>query len=513
MLRREPRYADAHFLLGIAAAGTGRFAAAVDAIERALALAPGRADYHAQHARCLSMLQRERAARAAAERALALGPRDALTFDTVGVVLARAGLHERAAEAFRRATALAPARADFQYNLGTSLRILGDFAGAEAAFERAVRIEPRFFRAYSVLAELRSARPDRTRVERLRALLPEALHDVDGELHLRHAIATELEALGDYDGAFAELEAGKRRKRAAVGYDFDADRALFERVEAVCDEQFVGTEGTGYHDDAPIFVVGMPRTGTTLVERILASHSRVASVGESMSFGIALKRATGTASPRVLDAETIGASVSVDLRQIGRAYVEGMREIVGDAPRFVDKMPLNFFYAAFICAALPGARIVCVRRNPLDTCVASYRRLFATGFPYYRYAYDLADIGRYYVCFDRLMRHWRRVLGARFYEVEYEALVAAPREEIRRLLEHVGLEWEEACLDFHRSSAPVATASAVQVREPLHGRYIGRWRRYAGRLGGLIDQLRAAGIELGDAIGAETEIADGRSAF
>src|SRR5690606_28249660 len=229
----------------------GRFAAAVDAIGRALALAPDRADYHAQHARCLSMLQRERAARTAAERALALGPRDALTFDTVGVVLARVGAHEQAAEAFRRATALAPDRADFQYNLGTSLRFLGDFAGAEAAFERAVRIDPRFFRAYSVLAELCSARPDRARVERLRALLPMAAGDVDGELHLRHALATGREALGDYDGAFAELEAGKRRKRAAVGYDFGVDRALFERVEAVCDERFVRSSGPGHHDDAP----------------------------------------------------------------------------------------------------------------------------------------------------------------------------------------------------------------------------------------------------------------------
>jgi len=495
MLRREPRHADAHFLLGIAAAGAGRFGAGVEAIERALALAPERADYHAQHARCLVMLQRDRAARAAAERALALRPRDALTLDTVGVVLARVGAHEQAADAFRQAAARSPERADFQYNLGTSLRILGDFAGAEAALERATAIDPRFFKAYSVLAELRGSRPDRARIERLRALLADPIDDVDGELHLRHALATELEALGEYDAAFAELEAGKRRKRAAIGYDFEADRVLFERIEAVCDERFIRSRDRGYPDGAPIFVIGMPRTGTTLVERILASHSGVSSIGETMGFGVALKRAAGTASPRLLDPETVDAAASIDLEPVGRAYVATARELCDGAARFVDKLPLNFFYAGFIAAALPNAKIVCVRRNPLDTCVASYRRLFATGFAYYRYAYDLADIGRYYVSYDRLVRHWRSVLGARFHEIEYESLVGGARDETARLLDHVGLPWEEACLHPHRSTAPVATASAVQVREPLHGRFVGRWRRYAGRLGPLLEQLRAAGID------------------
>lgn len=459
-------------------------------------LAPTRADYHAQHARCLAMLRRDGAARDAAERALALEPRDALTLDTVGVVLARIGAHERAADAFRRATALEPARADFQYNLGTALRFLGDFTGAAAAFERAVQIDPRFYRAYSVLAEVRSAAPDTARVERLRRLLTGVGDDVDAELHLRHALATELEGLGDYDASFAELEAGKRRKRAAVGYDFAADRALFERAEAACDQRFLASAGPGHADDAPVFVVGMPRTGTTLVERILASHSQVSSVGELPTFAIEAKRAARNRSPKLLDPAIFAAAAGLDFASLGRAYVESATQVHDRTPRFVDKMPLNFFYVGFIAAALPQAKIVCVRRNPLDTCVASYRRLFATGFPYYRYAYDLADIGRYYLRFDRLMRHWRELLGPRLHEVRYERLVAEPRRETTRLLEHLELEWEEACLAFHRNPSPVATASAVQVREPLHDRFVGRWRRFGSRLDDLVAQLRAAGIDV-----------------
>ena len=501
MLRLEPQHADGHFLLGIAAAGLGDFRTAADAIARALRLAPGRADYHAQHARCLTMLQRDRAARDAAEQALALEPRDALTLDTAGVVLARVGAYERAADAFRRATALEPGRADFQYNLGTALRFVGDFAGAASAFERAVEIDPRFYRAYSVLAEVRPAAPDNGRIERLRKLLTTVGSDVDGELHLRHALATELEALGDYAAAFAELAAGKRRKRAAVGYDFAMDRALFERATAVCDAGWLASAGPGCPDASPIFVVGMPRTGTTLVERILTSHSQVSSVGEPPSFAIEAKRAARHASPKLLDPALFAAVPELDLTALGRGYVDSTRELRGAAPRFVDKMPLNFFFVGLIAAALPRAKIVCVRRNPLDTCVASYRRLFATGFAYYRYAYDLADIGRYYIHFDRLMRHWHGLLGPRLHEVEYERLVAAPRSETERLLDYLELDWEEACLAFHRNRSPVATASAVQVREPLHGRYVGRWRRYAGHLGGLIEQLRAAGIDVDSASG------------
>ncbi len=496
MLEHAPRHADAHFLLGVAAVESGRFVRGLEAIDRALAIEPGRAEYHAQRARCLAILRRNAAARDAATRALALEPREALTFDTAGVALARVGAHELATSAFRRAASLAPQRADFLYNLGTSLRFLGDFTGAEQALEQAVRIEPRLWRAYSVLAELRTAAPSPERVERVRNMLAEVRDDVDGELHLRHAAATELEGLGDYAAAFAELEAGKRRKRSAVGYDFAADAALFERVETVCDAAFLARAGAGCADSTPIFVIGMPRTGTTLVERILSSHSRVGSIGEQSTFGGLLKRGAATATPNVLDPPTVSAAAGCDLAAVGRAYIETSRELCGDAPRFVDKMPLNLFYAAFIAAALPNAKIVCVRRHPLDTCIASYRRLFATGFTYYHYAYDLADIGRYYVAFDRLMRHWRHLLGDRFIELSYEALVAAQRGETARLLERLDLDWEEACMSFDRNARPVTSASAVQVREPLHGRYVGRWRRYRAALEPVIEQLRSAGVEV-----------------
>jgi hypothetical protein len=320
---------------------------------------------------------------------------------------------------------------------------------------------------------------------------------VDGELRVRHALAKEYEDLGEYAEAFRHLTLGRARKRAALDYRFAEDRAVFDSIERVCGPELFARSRPGVESDAPIFVVGMPRTGTTLVERILASHSDVASAGELQTFGVCVKRAAGTRSPRVLDPETVEAAAAVDFRAVGACYLDGIRPFVAAGTRrFVDKLPLNFFYIGFIHCALPHAKIVCLERDPLDTCLSNFRQLFAVGFPYYRYAYDLADIADYYIRFRQLIAHWHRVLPGVVLEVEYERLVANQERETRRLLDFCGLDWQEACLDFHRNPAPVATASAVQVREPLSPRSIGRWHRYAAELAGLRERLRAAGISV-----------------
>jgi hypothetical protein len=194
----------------------------------------------------------------------------------------------------------------------------------------------------------------------------------------------------------------------------------------------------------------------------------------------------------VLDEATLERSMALDLAAIGDAYVAQTRP--DDRPRFVDKMPLNFFYLGHIARALPVARLVVVRRQPLDACLSSFRQLFALDFSYYDYAYDLEDTARYYAMFDRLVAYWKRVLPGRIHEIQYERLVADSRAETQRLLEHCGLEWEQRCLEFERNPAPVATASAVQVRQPLHAGAIGRWRHYETELRPVIETLRALGV-------------------
>jgi hypothetical protein len=274
---------------------------------------------------------------------------------------------------------------------------------------------------------------------------------------------------------------------------------LFESVGEVCSGRFFASKSAGAGSAAPIFVVGMPRTGSTLAERILTSHSAVSSAGELQNFPVCLKRAAATASPRVLEPETVAAAADLDFRALGESYLRSVQSLVGNTPHFVDKLPLNFFCIGFISRALPNARIICMRRHALDTCISNFRQLFAFDLPYYRYAYDLNDTADYYVSFHRLMEHWARELPGKILQVQYERLVADPAAETRRMLDFCGLPWEDACRDFHANPAPVATASAVQVREPLHARSIGRWQCYAARLDEVRQRLSAAGI--GVAIG------------
>lgn len=495
ILSIAPDFGGALFLLGMIALEHGNFAKAAEVLERALQLDPGDPRCHAQFGRCLIALQRPREALQAAQRALALAPRDALTLDTIGVVLSHAGAHEQALLPFEHAVTQAPEHAAYHYNLGTSLQFSGRFAEAEQALRRALQLDGNLSRAWTALAQVTRGPLTPEDVQHLQRAL-EQTSDPDAQLHLCHALAKHYEELQLYSNAFQMLERGKRAKRQTLAYTSDSDAELF----AAARQSWNGTAlATGHTSTEPIFIVGMPRTGTTLLERILAAHPQVFAAGELTNFGLAVKRVARTPSRRVLDPATLVSAPGLDLEKVGADYIESTRPRTGHTPHFIDKMPLNFFLAGIIRGALPQARIICVRRNALDACLANYRQMFASTFPYYYYAYDLLDIGRYYLQFDALMRHWQATLGEHYCEVWYETLVEDTEGTARRLLEFCGLPWDPACLEFHRSTAAVATASSVQVRQPVYRSSIGRWRHYQAELAPLRELLAGnANIPLDD---------------
>jgi tetratricopeptide (TPR) repeat protein len=490
VLGADPARADALFVLAMIAAEHANFGKALEVLDLALARDSARPEYHAQRGRCLIALHRPRDAFESAQEALALDPQRALTLDTIGVVLTRAGAHAEALEPFRRAVARDPSKAQYRYNLGAAEQFVGDFARAAEAYRDALRLDPKHYRAWSALAQVSKAPFSRDEIAEIERQLAAGASE-DAELHLGHALAKQAEDLGRYADAFRHLERGKRRKRASQTRPFAAREALFDaaaRTARLADAR-------GFESAEPIFIVGMPRTGTTLVERILSSHPAVFSAGELTNFSLAVKRAAGTPSNRVLDVETLEAAARVDARALGATYVDSTRPRTGHTSRFIDKMPLNFFFAALIHRALPNAKIICLRRNALDTCLSNYRQLFATAFEYYDYAFDLLDTGRYYVRFDALARLWRATLPTASYcEVHYEDVVAHTEREARRLLEFCGLDWDPRCLAFTSNATPVATASSVQVRQPIYRTAVERWRHYEAELEPLRKLLSDAGV-------------------
>ena len=484
--------AEGHFLLGIAEAEAGRVREGIGQIEQAVAIAP-HGEYRAQLARLYTLVRRDGDAAAmlrAAEESL---PEDALGRDTMGCVYARLGNHAAALDHFTAAVALVPDNCQFRYNQAAALSFLGRAEEADAALEAILALSPHDARAHHLLAGLRKQTPARNHVERLGVVHDRAAPGND-RLLTGYALAKELEDIGCGEDALACLIGVNGAHRKALDYDSARDAAIFDAVEAAW-PMIKHAPAADCPTDAPILVIGMPRTGTTLVDRILASHPRMESLGELQAMPLAVKAAAATRSRTVLDPDTIAAAAQTDLAAIGRDYLARASHHRRDpARRFVDKFPGNFFYAGFAARALPNAPIVCLRRNPMDTVLANFRNLFATGSRYYDYSYDLLDIAAYYARFDRLMALWRETLPGRILELSYEALVDDQEGGTRRLLAHCGLEWSDRCLDFHNHEGPVSTPSAAQVRRPIYRDSVARWRAHAPALAAVQAFFESRGI-------------------
>lgn len=492
LIERAPDNAEGPFLSGLAQASAGRIGAAIKQVNRAVALAPC-GEYRAQLARLLLLARRDAEAAAVLAAVETDLPDDALSRDTIGCAYARLASHHAALPHFAHAVRGAPARIDFRYNLAATLSFLGRADDAARELEAVIKCAPHDGRAHHLLSGLRKQTSDCNHIPRLGAIAAQAQSGRD-RLLLGYALAKELDDVGRAPEAFVALAAANREHRRSLPYSAARDAAVFDAIEA----EWCGPAGAAPGapcDPAPIFVIGMPRTGTTLVDRILSSHPAVESLGELQAMPLAVKAAAGTRTRTVLDPETVSAAARADLALAGADYLKRAEpyRLLGK-PRFVDKFPGNFHYVGLIARALPSATIVCLRRHPLDTVLSNFRNLFAISSPYYDYSYDLAEIAAYYVRFDRLMAGWRRMLPGRVLEMSYEALVADQEGETRRLLAHCGLDWSERCLAFHTNAAPVSTPSAAQVRRPLNREGIARWRAHAAALEPARQLIAAAGI-------------------
>jgi len=490
-LALKPDHADAWANLAAALLALGRAPEALDACRRRAALEPNAAEAHTALAATWLELGRPEDAAAAGRRAVALAPGDASAHAHLGGALRELGLSWEALAAYERAVQLRPGAADGWVNLAISLQETGRGAEAKAAIDRALEIYPGSAAAWSVRGDLKTFTPGDPDLEVLSTLLASADAagaDQESRLDLEFTLGKALMDIGDADGAFAHLNAGNRLKRAALPYDVDGDVREFVAIaEALDAARFAGAAKGGDPSDRPLFIIGMPRSGTTLVEQILASHPMVHGAGELPTLESILIGRLGSSLPPAARAQGLAHLTPDDLTAMGSAYVQTLAARGPGAARITDKMPSNFRWAGLIGLMLPNARIIHCQRDPIDTCLSCYTRKFSRGQPF---AYDLRDLGLYYRAYDKLMAHWRGLLPAdRFIEVQYEAVVGDLDGEARRLVAFCGLDWDEACLGFHQTRRPVRTASVNQVRKPLYRTSVARWKRYEAHLGPLLEAL------------------------
>jgi len=487
VLLAAPATAEAHYLLGEVQLAEGDASAAVTSFDRSIAHKPAFGRAWALKARALEAAGRSEAAVKAAKDA-ATRAADAYGWDTVGVVFSNAGLHVRAAEMYGRAAKSAK-WTGYWYNYGATLQFLGRFDEARAAYLEALKLDETNSLAWAGLVQITKQTPEANQVATLMRIA-EAVKKDRTRLHrIGHALAKAHEDLGDAAGSMAWLATAKEAWRGS--YDASADDARFDAATRSADMAMTG----GLQGEQPIFVVGMPRTGTTLVERILSSHSAVGSAGETNHFAQAMRRVTGLASSVMIDGPLIDAAGRADPAEIGRGYIGAVRAIQELQGRFVEKQPFNALLASHIVRALPEARVIMLRRHPADVVLSSYRQDFAQTGGLLDYTFSLETTARYVVKFEAMAKVFREKLPAdRYLEVAYEDVVADLEGQVRRLLDFCGLPFEEACLNFQDNASPVATASAAQVRQPLYSSSVGRWKKYRPAIDPALKVLVEGGV-------------------
>lgn len=441
-----------------------------------------------QIALALARVTEAREAAAAAERGAGADP---VLWDAIGTLYSHANAQSRALAAYDQALALAPSNPQFLFNRASVHRFVGALAEAEADYDRVIALRPTDCEAHHNRSQLRTQTHERNHVGELEDLLARTNPDWRGAIQLHYALAKEYEDLGAYEKSFQQLQRGAQIRRQHLRYDVATDVATVDwimRAFPAVTPASVAAPAAG-----PIFILGLPRSGSTLVERILGSHSQVYAAGELKCLALAIVDAVRASSARaqMTRQELVAAAARLDFAALGRDYLARARAAGAVGPRFVDKMPLNYLYCGLILRALPEARIVHVSRHPMAACYAIYKTLFEDAYPF---SYDLTELGRYYVAYHRLMAHWQMTSPAAILQLGYEELIADQIGQTRRLLEFCGLEWEPGCVQFHRNPQASTTASAAQVRRPIYDSSVSQWRHYESQLTPLRRELSSGGI-------------------
>lgn len=479
VLAIDPGHAFAHNRLGAAFVSLGRYPDAEREFRRAIELDPKLAKPHFNLGIVLFWKGELEAAEAAYLRAVELDPKNVEALVSLGMTLGTVGRLGEARSCLERALSLKPQNVSTFCSLGWLASVEGRFEEAETLFRRALEIDPRSSFAWAPIAGLRRMTPaDRDWLEGVTRLIEAGVPPLE-EASLQFALGKYFDDVGEYAPAFRHYQRGNElHRRLAKPYDQAARTAFVDDMRGVYTRLRLGQRQPGANDSQrPVFVVGMMRSGTSLVEQIIASHPRATGVGELAFWPNVLYK-----HERELRSDVPDAVVT---KELADSYLRTLAQRSQDALRVVDKSNFNVDCLGLIHLVFPNARIVYVRRDPVDTCLSCYFAQFANTL---NFTTDLADLAHYYREHHRLMMHWRSALPAgTILEVPYEDLVAEQASWSRRIIEFIGLEWDARCLEFHKTERPVLTASTWQVRQPVYARSLQRWRNYERHIGPLLE--------------------------
>jgi predicted Zn-dependent protease len=478
-LKKSPTDVPAIRMLAEVAVRVGRDEEAEKLLERCLELAPGFSAARYNYAVLLHRSNDPQRALTEIERLLAAHPRNPGFRNLLAVVLSRVGEYERSARTYAELVAEYPANTKLWLSYGHVLKTEGRQDESIAAYRRAIALEPGFGEAYWSLANLKTFRFTGSDFAAMRAGIEDPMVDEVNRVHLHFALGKANEDAGDYAASFEHYAKGNALHRARNPHDADLNTKRAERLKAVFTrELFAARAGGGCPAANPIFIVGMPRAGSTLLEQILSTHSAVEGTTELPDMITLARdlRAQSESGEIGAYADVLAAMGPQDLRELGERYLERTRvHRKTDRPHFIDKMPNNFLHVAMIHLALPNARIIDARRHPMACCFSNFKQHYARG---QRFSYDLADMGRFYRDYVMLMAHFDAVLPGRIHRVFYEGIIEDTEGEVRRLLDYCGLPFEPECLRYFENARPVRTASSEQVRQPIYRDGLEQWRHY-----------------------------------
>ena len=485
ILKKDPDHVEAARLLAGIASLNKRFGEAEVFLLRATSVAPNYARAWVDLVDAQREQEKYDEALKSAEQLLALDPDKPESYMVYAGVLGVAGRHQDAIAAYRKTLELAPERAAAMCGMAHHLKTVGEQDEAIRQYRACIAAKRDHAEAYWSLANLKTFRFEAAEVAAMEALVRDGELPDEALCMVHNALGLEYDARGDYDTAFANFERCNTLRRKQESYDPVDTEATHDRVIEFFDETRLRQGTTSELHPVPIFIVGLPRSGSTLIEQILASHSQVEGTHELSDLAKVVRRFRGRRNEQF--PHTLNGLKAEGWARLGRDYLASTEKHRSGAPFFIDKNPNNFVFAGLLKLAIPNAKIINARRHPVDSCFGSYKQLFASGQPF---TYDLTELGEYYLQYQRLMEHWHRVLPGFVLDVQYESVVADLESEVHRILDFCGLPFEESCLNFHQTRRAVKTASSEQVRRPIYASSVNAWRNYEKHLGELLHIMK-----------------------